>query len=91
MKLSLKTLLGSETVEPEYRTLDGEETRVFYVEVGKSFELGYVVDEDRFLDFLNNNQFDEEIFRQMNAEIERELDLILEVLPKQAVDTHQEV
>lgn len=43
--ISLKTLLGSEHVEPQYKNLDGQQTKVFYVELGKSFELGYTVDE----------------------------------------------
>ena len=45
-KLSLTTLLGSTAVEPQFSTLDGEETSTYYVEVGKSFVLDYHIDEN---------------------------------------------
>lgn len=45
-KLSLTTLLGSTAVEPQFSTLDGEETSTYYVEVGKSFVLNYNIDEN---------------------------------------------
>lgn len=45
-EIGLNILLGSETVEPVERTFDGEPNSVYYVELGKSFELDYIIDEN---------------------------------------------
>ena len=43
--LTLSTMLGSTTIEQQKRQLNGEYSDVFYVEIGKSFELEYAVDD----------------------------------------------
>ena len=45
-EISLNIMLGSENVTPTYRTLDGEPNSIYYVEIGKSFELQYEIDQN---------------------------------------------